>query len=374
MKALTLHIRLTHACNADCDYCSSYKKVPDDRMSVNEYARSIDMMIEKMTSLGTFPDHVSIQYLGGEILLIPVKDLEAMVQIAREKFREKGADVIDGVQSNLIGSERRLDHLRSLFGTRIGTSIDSYGTQRKLKGSDTEYKVFFTSSEAHLQADHARPTPAVFTIDAGTHQNAWPEYQLAKESRRHLTVKRVFSGGKAIDFLPASDYTKTLMPLLDDWFNDPCIIVEPFHTMLKRYLQQSHGQYLGQQLGACHFQSDCAERSLSLEPNGDLYVCQDLADKNVAKIGNALTGEWDQSLWEHLRARSNHLPESCQRCEFLPSCRGGCMVDAHEMGRTFHDKGDTCETWLSIFNYFKTRITTDNAPDIARTLRRLEHH
>ena len=43
---LTLHIRLTKHCNADCSYCSSWQESPDARLTPEDLRKSIDFILD----------------------------------------------------------------------------------------------------------------------------------------------------------------------------------------------------------------------------------------------------------------------------------------------------------------------------------------
>jgi radical SAM protein with 4Fe4S-binding SPASM domain len=43
--------------------------------------------------------------------------------------------------------------------------------------------------------------------------------------------------------------------------------------------------------------SSCSANSLNIEPNGDIYTCQEMADVGAGKLGNAISGEWDDEMY-----------------------------------------------------------------------------
>ena len=45
VNPLTLHIRLTKHCNADCSYCSSWQESPDARLTPADLRKSIDFIL-----------------------------------------------------------------------------------------------------------------------------------------------------------------------------------------------------------------------------------------------------------------------------------------------------------------------------------------
>ena len=369
---LTLHVRLTKACNADCSYCSSWQESPDQRMSVEEFKKSIRYIHELLIKLRLGTTHIEIQYLGGEILLIPQKELNEMVEYSRKYLRGHGYNVRDGVQTNMIGSEKRLQAMNMLFEGRIGTSIDSFSDNRTVNGSVEQYRVFFKARDAELSIP-GMGVPAIFTMDAKCYQYGLKEAQKANQEGRNLVVKGVFEGGRAVEIITKEAFSRVMLQILDDWFMNYGISIEPFNSMLKRYLQKKHGYYMGEVLQQCHFQADCASRSLDLEPNGDLYICQDLADKNIGLLGNTLTEEFDFKLWSTINERPDHLHETCLKCPYLAECQGGCMVDAFEAGLSYYDKTHNCLLWKDIYGYFHDKIDIIGHKSVHRWIRRLNN-
>jgi radical SAM protein with 4Fe4S-binding SPASM domain len=367
---LTLHMRMTKACNADCSYCSSWQESPDNRMSFNDFKESIDqtILLTKKLNLGT--THVCLQYIGGEILTYSMEELTRCVEYARATFISHGYIVLDGVQSNLIGSNRRVKGLFKLFQGRVGTSIDSFSGARTVNGSKDQYDLIFSTRDTEVH-NGIGLTPAVYTFDASMLDNVMKEFQKAEKDRRNLTVKGVFLGGKEVDKLSPEIYERVMIELLSEWFLNSKVILEPFFSLLQKHLLNNHQVDGVDASESCHFQSNCASRSMNIEPNGDLYVCQDLADKGVGRLGNLLNNEFDIDEWEKINKRSENLNSDCLECDFLKSCRSGCMVDAIESGAGLYGKSPYCSLWKSTFRFFDLKIEKEGISNVVRWAKRL---
>lgn len=366
---LTIHMRMIKACNADCSYCSSWQENPDQRMKPAEFKTSIDNCISLIERLDLGTTHVSLQYIGGEILLIPESELQECVEYARRAFGNAGMEFRDGVQSNLIGSERRVKGLFELFDGRVGTSIDSFSDKRTVNNSSEKYNLIFSTRDTENTVEKDR-TPAIYTFDGTMTDNVIKEVEKAEIDGRNLTIKGVFTGGKDVTLVNEKEYEEVMMQSLESWFLKGRIILEPFYSMLERHISNN---YLNNKynLENCHFQANCASRSMDIEPNGDLYVCQDLADKGVGKLGNLLRNEFIYEEWVKLNKRSENLDPSCISCEFLKSCHSGCMVDALESGKGIYDKSPHCNLWKKIFTYYDKAIERNGISHVTRWQRRL---
>lgn len=360
-KPFTLHIRLTKACNAQCTYCSSWQENPEKFMNAKSVLQSLSFISEQWGNYGITPSYITVEYVGGEILLVPPAELEKIVVSVRQFFSEKGIAVHDGAQSNLIGSIERVRRLNALFDGRIGTSIDNTTNQRQIAGSAEKYRTFFIQSEESLMSSQNRDrVPAVFTMDKKSIAGVSHELNLAARKKRNLTVRPVFSGGSDIEEINKEDVTKAMLESLQQWFMKMPIILEPHFSLLKKRLKTHENRSFNESDDLCPFQANCAFRSLSLEPNGDLYICQEMADAGAGKLGNALQGVWDHELFEMISSRPSNLPSECKSCPYLSVCQGGCMLQAIQSGRGYFGKSEYCETWKALFGAMDYMIHYSN--------------
>lgn len=352
MRRFTLHVRLTKRCNADCAYCSSYEAHDGGIMSPADFRRAIDFVADVWLPKalpGTHGGHVAVQYVGGEILLVPPRDLADCVHYARQRLGEVFDEVEDGVQSNLIGSSSRVGHLLRLFGRRIGTSLDGGSAQRTIQGSTQKYQTIYLARESDL-ARRGLLAPAILVVDQKGLPFVMPTLREAISQGRDLTLRAVFSGGQPVGAAPIDELLSVYGAAFDLWVSQARIRVEPFFQMyVGRMAGMTGDTALVTRFAGCPFQHDCAEASLDIEPNGDLFICLDTADSRQFRLGNALTGEVDWAAWVHLKGRSEHLPAACQQCDYLAACQGGCMSEA--IAHTGHPHGQTglCGLWKALF-------------------------
>lgn len=321
-------------------------------MGVSEFKKSIDYIVDNVLPLygfdGKEDSTISVQYVGGEIAIVPKKILYPCVFYAREKFSSLFNTVIDGVQSNLIGSEKRINSLSTLFGNRIGTSVDNRGKSRTVAGSPDKYREIL---EKNIQLlSKRRITPGrIFVVDKEGLDNAEFEFDKAVESSYNLTYRPVFHGGKDVSSASMDDLCLVMGNVFDKWVMKSHVSIEPFHQLLnERLFEKTKDPELAFRFG-CPFQTDCASVSLNLEPDGDLYVCLDMADSDQNKLGNAINEDFDTTLWNQLNLRKQHLDKSCKSCSYLESCQGGCMSEAIHSSKSIYGKTELCPLWKTIF-------------------------
>jgi radical SAM protein with 4Fe4S-binding SPASM domain len=346
-RHLTLHVRLTKSCNADCTYCSSWQGNHQPYMSVSDYSSALIYIRDHIVPImgcGGPASTISLQYVGGEILLVPKNVLRECVYAARSIMGEAFGNVIDGVQSNLVGSERRIMELDTLFAGRVGTSVDGRGIQRTIKGSPEAYRrIVAKSVEAIYKRRKQRPG-AVFVVDAEGASNAVHEVETANELNHPLVLRAIFQGGSKIEKGGLADTVEAFEAAFDAWAMKTSIAVEPFAHLLKKRLG-SHN-VVG---SVCPFQRDCAENSLNLEPDGSLFTCFEMADSGHFCMGNAIQQSFSIDVWNSLRQRTTNIDPKCQSCPWFNECQGGCMNEAiHDTGSPY-GRPDLCAVWTALF-------------------------
>ena len=328
-------------------------------------------------ALGGSRKNLTIQYLGGEILTIPKEILTKCVEFARKELSPLFDSFQDGVQTNLIGSWERVEFLANLFSpSHVGTSVDNFTNQRKVAGSPQKYKTIMMANQTKFKKAFGAFVPGIVVVDALSLPKLKEEIQIAQQQGYHLNIRTVFNGGK--DKVSSAE-VDTLIPkyveLFNDWALKQKIILQPFYQLLASRLGERfpsvYADFYTFNTG-CPFQHDCALKSFDLEPNGDVYVCQDMADSRQFKLGNALSGEFDELLFNKLVSRSNFLDQTCQTCSFVKSCQGGCMSEAiHHRGDIF-GKTDYCGLWKALFAEIDKTLDQNTPEKVAHWLKFIE--
>lgn len=360
-RAFTLHVRLTRDCNAHCSYCSS-AGASEGRMSPEDFQKSIDWIATTLfPKLHVGKSHfLTVEYLGGEVLLVPESELEANVHYARQRLRPLVHEVRDGAQSNLIGTPRRVETLAALFENRLGTSWDQRSGQRHIHGSTELYNGLLNRSLSHLEKKRDMKPGRVLVVDSLTAPHLVTEVKDAIEGGYDLVLRPVFQGGSD-GIAPASMETlqEAYQAAYTYWrAHAPHHRIDPFSTLYERRKAQVDKDTIQASALAqyCPFQSNCAFKSLSLDPDGSLYICQEMADAGHYPLGNAIKGEFDMAVWKRLAQRTQHLDESCQRCEWKDACGGGCMNEAIEHHGDPFAKTELCPVWKTLFREIDSHL------------------
>jgi radical SAM protein with 4Fe4S-binding SPASM domain len=362
MDYFTLHIRLTKGCNAQCDYCSS-DNGNTDFIGVERFKQSIDFISSAIIpKIAPDAKALTIQYVGGEITTIPVFLLNECVEYAREVFANQFPSFVDGVQSNLIASKPATQNIYSLFGERVGTSIDGLTGQRKIKGSAEKYNVVFNKNIEEIKKKHAHPA-SIFVVDSKGIDLIPAQVSYCEKNSCDLTLRPVFPGASDVSESKLPDLIQAFENAFDKWLLNSHISIEPFTHLVRSRLSLS--------TSSCPFQSNCSRVSLDLEPNGDLYTCLDMADSNQFCLGNAVNKEFHLPEWRKLDKRRLRLDSDCVSCPYLSSCQGGCMSEAIHHTGSIYGKTEFCLLWKSLFSRIDDAVSSHGEKEILTWLNRL---
>jgi radical SAM protein with 4Fe4S-binding SPASM domain len=307
--------------------------------------------------------HLTVEYLGGEVLLVPQDELEQATAYARDRLSPLVAGYRQGAQSNLIGSPRRIVELHDLFDGNLGTSWDQHTGARNVKGSAELYRAILDRSLRNLSEERDHRPGRVLVVDQNTLPFVIQEVSDAIEGGYDLVLRPVFQGGS--DGISPADPLQIAEVMQDAykiWSASPKVRIEPFsslkHRRENRGKTDCSGAPISDQRSGCPFQSDCAFKSLSLDPDGTIHICQEMADAGHYPLGNAIEGKFDERTWRLLGRRSLHLSDDCARCEWISECGGGCMNEAIQSFGDPFAKTELCPVWKSIFREIETDIAS----------------
>jgi len=374
-NSFTLHIRITKKCNANCSYCSSFERNPNDLMSLEDFEKSINFIASKIKelNLGGTREAITVQYIGGELLGVPINYLRKSIDIVKEKLSPLFKHFIHGAQSNLIGSTTKIDNLFLLFDNNIGTSFDSFTEQRKVKSSSKLYKTIFLKNVSYIKKKYGKNISGIIVVDKEMAPFLEQEIDIANKFKRHIVLRPVFNGGSEVDKLSVSELENIYEKLFDNWILKQNIIIDPFYSYLQKRIYNLQNKPIDH-LSGCPSQHNCANVSMNLEPDGSIYVCLDTADSKTLVLGNALRNEFNYELFAKIRDRSNNLNENCVKCSYFKECQGGCMKEAIEHTNNMYGKTFYCSIWKKIFHKIDKNISEHGIEKIQNWLDKISKY
>ena len=348
--SLTLHIRMTKKCNADCFYCSSFEYNTSSRMEIIDLEKSLFFLKDFILkhNLGGNRKMLTVQYVGGELTTLPNDYLIDFTNLVEKILSPLFEDFRHGGQSNLIASKNKINNLIDIFGSNLGTSVDNFTEQRTIKKSSSKYKTIFLENLNYEKRNIGTTLSSIIVLDDKMKPYIHEEIKIAENKKMNLTLRPVFQGGMPIENMESDELTQIYNQIFHNWFMKSNIIIEPHFSLLKKRLSSKNQQHLPSYSG-CPFQNNCATSSINLEPNGDLYVCLDMADSKHYPFGNALEGKIDYDIFNLLLSRTDKLNKDCKSCDYYNECQGGCMNEAIEHTGDVFGKTQYCITWKNLF-------------------------
>jgi radical SAM protein with 4Fe4S-binding SPASM domain len=373
--SLTFHIRITKKCNADCSYCSSYENTPSTLMSLQDLDKSLSFIKNFIlkNKMGGNREMITVQYVGGELSTIPIEYLTNFSNIVKNHLSPLFKEFRHGGQTNLIASKSTLNSLIDIFDGNLGTSVDNFTNQRTVKKSSEKYKTIFLKNIDYTKKITGKVFPSILVLDKKMEPYIKQEIDIANSKKMNLTLRPVFNGGMPIENIPLNHLVEIYKEIFSNWFLKQHIIIEPHYSFLKkRMLKFEKNNEKLATISGCPFQNNCASSSLNLEPNGDLFVCLDMADSKNLVFGNAIEEKINDEIFSKLMERQNKLNTDCYSCDYYNDCQGGCMNEAIEHTGDLYGKTFYCNIWKELFKLVDEKISSNKIEDIKNWITKIE--
>ncbi|SSC07922.1 hypothetical protein BTURTLESOX_2200 [bacterium endosymbiont of Bathymodiolus sp. 5 South] len=320
-------------------------------MLIDDLQKSLTFALDKFLPRTSEKTYCGAEVIGGEVMVLPTEYLKQAVEAIREVVGSKVERVDVGCQSNLIGSKKKIDALRGIIDEHsIGTSKDSFTNKRTVNGDADKYRELATKGANYLSEISGDTIGTVIVFDKDNIDKVVDEYRIAEKAQTRITIRPVFAGKHSIDYLEPKLLGKYWKELIDEWFVDGRTAVEPLMRMTKSMLGMRTAEV------GCPYWRSCSANSLNIEPNGDIYTCQEMADVGAGKLGNAISGEWDDEMYLTLSKRQTNIDQECQQCQWYKYCQGGCMMESFTETGSFYSRPNNCMAWKVIFKSIDDNI------------------
>ncbi len=343
----TVIAKPTRACNADCSYCCAppYDK---ERWSFSTFTKHFDKLEPHLAEGADWLWH------GGEPMLFSPE----FYREAKRYVEKKRPDISFSMQTNILKyrSDKWKDVLKEVFRGSVSTSYDPDDTSRTVNGcAETYAKQFHASLEAMLNDGFHMFIIGVF--DDNNIHYARKLYELAKKHDGKVTIRVNYKvpvgriredSGEAQYLLDPEVYGNTLVELERLREKDGADVgIVPNDIMRSRYN--------GAMDDLCPWMSTCGGALISIEPNGDVYNCDNYAELNEESLrfGNINTDSMNKILnskaLNQMKTRPFSMPQSCYECDYFHACQGGCSRDSYLFTGDTNGKFPYCRSWKMIF-------------------------
>jgi radical SAM protein with 4Fe4S-binding SPASM domain len=353
---LTLVVKATEDCNANCVYCSvADKETKKERME----GRVLRLLISRVAEFlkKRADDDVLIIWHGGEPLLMGPDFYRKAHQLQQEilgcethrlrhtfqtnltLYTDEFGEVFRLLDVNGIGSS--FEHQEGLRGMGVPLRSRPYDRRffRGLEKIEIE-QMFIGIIYVVTSLTLDRPVETLIYLanlisdrdNAGVRINPlYLEGEAGKEELQYLAVSAADIGhfhGKAFSY----------------WLTRRHILpqVQPFSSVYDHFVK-------GHESLCCDDAGRCGNTHLGIGPRGEIYQCGRSMDSHLFCYGNLedidFEGVFQHPLKKLLDQRSQHLSGSeCAGCRFFGCCHGGCPVDAQLCSGGPMHRSNVCET------------------------------
>jgi radical SAM protein with 4Fe4S-binding SPASM domain len=305
----TIYLKITRRCNIRCDHCF-----------IREYEG--DMSPQVIAGVAqSFPLSI-IVFHGGEPTLAGVEYIEEAISVLGNRTYI--------LQSNMIDfAPIWIPLLKKHFESRIGTSLDT---------SRMPY-IDRWLSNIRRAANNSIHVTAVVTITA----------DMTVEKLAGLLDRFEEAGGTAFRL-------QFVTPV-----KTPPVSKKDYVTFIKTFYDHPLNENRRRIEGAACFGAysginggNCGRNLRTIDPDGTVYICPDLAGQGLFPLGNVLHDDAqaliraEKMFFERERRLALECDEECWRL-----CRGGCLAAAYFQKGDYLGKDPYCSSYKEIFSFVR---------------------
>lgn len=352
--ALVVVILPTYVCNLACTYC--YNEGERKGVMNRDTLRGMITELNKYALL--HPEQGGVEFLwhGGEPMVAGIKFFEEAVAIQRAM--EWPLPYKNRMQSNgLLLDDAWISFLR-LNEFTISFSLDGpmeindrTRVDHKGRGAHTRVLAAYRAANAAGIA-----TGVVVTLTSANAPHAAEIYRyFAKETIPFAIIPLLQAGNAKNNFedlsISPEAYLQAWIIMYDLWLaRDPYVPVASFIYETKAVLMGK--PYI------CFGHANCANTTMSVEPNGDVYPCGSMTANPDNFYGNLLEAPLDDVMQSAnaVRLRTRKHADDCLSCKWFHTCHGGCMSRALKYTGSIDNKDYYCHALFGMYEHIEKRI------------------
>jgi uncharacterized protein len=340
MNHLTVILKPTNRCNANCIYCSAWDPGKNKGSSTMSET-TLEILFERIDEWVKHSKRtrkIKIIWHGGEPTLMPVSFFYKAIQLQETLKNRYGLEIENNIQSNLLYLDReKLEMLKRLLcfnGQRrtVGTSYDPLPGIRMVKKGD--YEAEWEKSIALLKENNF-PFGIVYVVHRQSLENMETvvDTLLNKFPRTGIRFNPLYKEGRASNsackplYITPLEWGDFLIKLYRTWeANDKKPAWQPLKDFDTFHFKQDCRM-------SCDHSGRCGTTHLGIDTDGTVYSCGRGIDRKYKSYGNIHKHTISEILKTPPRIemtnRSAFLQNTfCRDCKWWQYCHGGCPMDA----------------------------------------------
>ena len=303
-------------CNLGCEYCYFLPKQELCKEVTRMSEETLELYIKQLIEAHQ-TNQVTIAWQGGEPTIMGLDFFKKSVELAK-KYANSSQKIEYTIQTNgtLLDEEWCKFFKNNNF--LVGLSLDGpekYHNKfrsshnqvvkglKLLQKHDVEFDILCTVNSTN--ADHPQEIYEYFRDELGVN---YYHFIPIVEKSQDFSVK-------------PDQYGKFLTEIFNQWIQNDVgtVFVRTFDNALASWVQAPQT--------ACVFAPTCGT-ALIMMPNGDVYSCDHFVDDKhlLGNISDTHLAELVSSQKQHEfgQIKQATIPSSCQKCDHLFACNGGC--------------------------------------------------
>jgi len=343
MKGITLIFKPTYQCIVQCRHCSVAFKNSSKKVTEDEVVYYFKKFLKFLTLINLNVESIELIWHGGEPMLMGAKFYLNVFERLKRDIPE--VNFRHGMQTNLLlyDSVQWRPVFENMMNWRVGTSYDFFTTVRPYHENFKEKWL----ENVHFMVQNGVFISVNITLTKLVNVELLFNFidEMLKIGVKGFHLERFTSSGRGKFFsdglyLNNEEFFNLMIDILDRYIKElqsgKFFYLNPFDKMTKSY-------FFGRG-GGC-FSGDCMARMITINPDGTVSNCPDLAFYDEYIFGNLLTDSFEQIFYNKKRLKAIKAQEMfiCSDCEFFPYCHGGCPH--HFAGFD----GKSCRKFFSVF-------------------------
>ncbi|WP_315110290.1 anaerobic sulfatase maturase [Clostridium intestinale] len=357
------------SCNLKCKYCF-YNDVAENREEKNYGLMNYDtleVLVKKVFEYGEYS--VGFAFQGGEPTLIGIDFYKHLIEL-QKKYNVKKLKINNAIQTNGMKIDDEWAKFLSENNFLVGLSLDGPKEVHDLNRIDINgigsYKRIEKTIESFNKYGVEYNILCVVTKSVARHiQKIYTYYK--KKGFNYLQFIPCLdelgeeAGNNPYSLTPEV-YAQFLKTLFDLWYRDfmegKRISIRMFDNILQIML--------GYRPESCDMSGTCSA-NLVVEANGACYPC-DFYVLDKWKMGSIVEDDI-KDLLQGETAREfievSLKKDSCNGCQFISICKGGCRRHYEPIGEEGLGKNYFCSSYKDFYNY-----TVSKFQEVARIVSR----
>jgi len=334
------------ACNLDCTYCYRNHSVVKnlDIATFEKYIKNMDAFFPPET-------HISILFHGGEPLLAGYDFYEkafAFLNNLERKFEL-------GIQTNLTLLDEKTIELfkknKCGFGSSLDGDNETNSKTRLIKNSnESSYEIIINKID--LLKKNGMST-GIISVITEHNMDAKRFYRFAKDlDVWSITPNPIFEFEESKICTPdLEELSNFMIQLFNLWITDEN---PPKIDFFEKVIHTIMGVIPGRK---CSFTEDCTKGMMSIDIDGEVYLCTHWLGQKEYSYGNALTTPFEQ-IWNSatrslLSKRGEKAKVQCGECRYWNICHGGCMSHTRNC---INERDYFCKMYKRVFSHIQKTL------------------